>query len=149
MTLRCCSYLDWKLWDTRDRKLIESFDGHRSDVTGIAINNKGTGRVADVLFLMSSCVNAVLIRFSVIVSCSFDNTICLFDTAGRGHMRQLTLLGHTDAVVTLCLSARSEIIVSSGSDCSIRVWDVATGACVKIVWTKVSSSNSASTTPNL
>jgi hypothetical protein len=40
---RNCSYSDWKLWDTRDRKLIESFDGHRSDVTGIAINNKGTG----------------------------------------------------------------------------------------------------------
>jgi hypothetical protein len=37
------SYSDWKLWDTRDRKMIESFDGHRSDVTGIAINNKGTG----------------------------------------------------------------------------------------------------------
>ena len=57
VTLCCCSYLDWKLWDTRDRKLIESFDGHRSDVTGIAINNKGTGRGAGVLILMSSCVD--------------------------------------------------------------------------------------------
>ena len=37
------SYSDWKLWDTRDGKLVESFDGHRSDVTGIAINSKGTG----------------------------------------------------------------------------------------------------------
>jgi hypothetical protein len=52
-------------------------------------------------------------------------------------MRQLTLLGHTDAVITLCLSAKSELIISSGSDNSIRVWDVATGACVKIIWTKV------------
>ncbi len=41
MTLN--SYSDWKLWDTRDSKLVESFDGHRSDVTGIAINSKGTG----------------------------------------------------------------------------------------------------------
>ena len=38
-----CSYSDWKLWDTRDRRLIESFEGHRSDVTGVAINSRGTG----------------------------------------------------------------------------------------------------------
>jgi len=54
-------------------------------------------------------------------------------------MRQLTLAGHTDAVLTLCLSAKSEIIVSSSSDCSLRVWDVATGACSKIIWTKVAA----------
>ena len=76
-------------------------------------------------------------HFPVIVSCSFDNTICLFDTTGRGHMRQLVLQGHTDAVLTLALSAKSELIVSSGSDCTIRVWDVATGSCIKIIWSKV------------
>ena len=75
----------------------------------------------------------------VIVSCSFDNTICLFDTTGRGQMRQLTLLGHTDAVLALSLSTKSEIIVSSGSDCSLRIWDVATGVCIKIIWTKVAA----------
>jgi hypothetical protein len=37
------SYSDWKLWDLRDKKLIESFDGHRSDVTGVAINAKASG----------------------------------------------------------------------------------------------------------
>jgi hypothetical protein len=42
-TVIAASYSDWKLWDARDRKLVESFDGHRSDVTGIAINSKGTG----------------------------------------------------------------------------------------------------------
>jgi WD40 repeat protein len=91
----------------------------------------------------------LLTLVAVIVSCSFDNTVCLFDTAGRGHMRQLTLHGHTDAVITLCLSAKSELVVSSGSDNSIRVWDVATGACVKIIWTKVASQGSFSTTQNL
>jgi WD40 repeat protein len=79
----------------------------------------------------------ILTASSVIVSCSFDNTICLFDTAGRGTMRKLTLLGHTDAVVTLCLSAKSELIISSGTDCSIRLWDVASSDCIKIIWTKV------------
>jgi WD40 repeat protein len=76
-------------------------------------------------------------NFAVIVSCSFDNTVCLFDTTGRGHMRQLTLQGHTDAVVTICLSSKSELVISSGTDNSIRVWDVATGDCIKIIWTKV------------
>jgi WD40 repeat protein len=55
-------------------------------------------------------------------------------------MRQLTLHGHADAVLTLALSAKSELIVSSSSDCSIRVWDVATGTCIKIIWTKVPAS---------
>jgi WD40 repeat protein len=56
-------------------------------------------------------------------------------------MRRLTLLGHTDAVVTLCLSAKSELIISSGTDCSIRLWDVASGDCIKIIWTKVPSTS--------
>jgi WD40 repeat protein len=55
-------------------------------------------------------------------------------------MRRLDLLGHTDAVLAFCLSPKSDIIVSSSADCSLRVWDASTGECIKIIWTKVPAS---------
>ncbi|KAF3315864.1 hypothetical protein TWF173_003061 [Orbilia oligospora] len=43
-----------------------------------------------------------------------------------------TLEGHTDSVISLAFSANGGLLASGSCDCTIRIWDVATGALLHI-----------------
>jgi WD40 repeat protein len=47
-----------------------------------------------------------------------------------------TLTGHTDAVSSVSVSADGMRAISSSADTSLRVWDLATGACVRTLSTR-------------
>ena len=43
----------------------------------------------------------------------------------------MTLEGHTSAVTALAMSVDNTTLVSTSSDCSIRVWDIITKQCLR------------------
>ena len=45
--------------------------------------------------------------------------------------RNTILKGHSDTVYSACFSPNGQYIVSTSADCSIRIWDVSTGLCIK------------------
>jgi platelet-activating factor acetylhydrolase IB subunit alpha len=68
--------------------------------------------------------------YSVIVSCSEDTTIKLWDYDGGNYER--TLKGHTDVVQDLAFDAYGKLLASCSADMSIRIWDfVDTYNCIK------------------
>jgi platelet-activating factor acetylhydrolase IB subunit alpha len=68
--------------------------------------------------------------YSVIVSCSEDTTIKLWDYDGGNYER--TLKGHTDVVQDLAFDTYGKLLASCSADMSIRLWDfVDTYNCIK------------------
>ncbi|KAF4533301.1 hypothetical protein B566_EDAN004422 [Ephemera danica] len=47
--------------------------------------------------------------------------------------QSLVFKGHTDMVRALCTEPTGQYIASGSDDCSIRVWEIATGRCVTII----------------
>ncbi|ETO08836.1 hypothetical protein RFI_28551 [Reticulomyxa filosa] len=61
----------------------------------------------------------------MIVSCSNDHTIRLWDVKSRKEIKRFE--GHTDHVTCACFSPNGSIIASGSKDCTIRLWDVKSG----------------------
>ncbi|CAB3372940.1 Hypothetical predicted protein [Cloeon dipterum] len=47
--------------------------------------------------------------------------------------QSLIYTGHSDIVRTICPDPSGQFLVSGSDDCSIRVWEVSTGRCLKII----------------
>lgn len=45
----------------------------------------------------------------------------------------LSLDGHTDVVSTLSMSPTGQQVLSGGNDCTLRLWDIRTGCCEKLI----------------
>ncbi|XP_072958442.1 U3 snoRNP-associated protein-like YAOH [Typha angustifolia] len=87
------------LWDTRSRKHIQAFHGHRGPVSCLAFR-QGT---------------------SQLFSGSFDRTIKLWNAEDRTHMDNL--FGHQSEILTIdCL--RKERLLTVGRDRTMRLWKV-------------------------
>ncbi|KAG6552195.1 hypothetical protein Mapa_006043 [Marchantia paleacea] len=88
-----------QLWDTRTRKHIMAFPGHKGAISSLAFR-QGTQQ------LMSG---------------SYDRTIKLWSVADRSYID--TLYGHQSEVLSIdCL--RQERVLSAGRDRTLRLWKV-------------------------
>ena len=61
---------------------------------------------------------------------------------------QKTLLGHEDSVGSVCISEDSSIAISSGSDNTVRIWDVRLGECKTVLSGHTGFVNGVSLTPD-
>lgn len=76
-------------------------------------------------------VNAVQLRDNVVVSCSGDFSVRLWNIDTGRCIREFA--GHTKGLACSQLSDDGRLIASAGNDQVIRVWDAHTGVCLRVI----------------
>ena len=98
---------------------------------GTWIHDAATGQEIDLLTKHTGRV--LCVAFSpdgkTLASGNADNTIRLWDTQSRTHLK--TLNGHTDTVLGVVFSADGTTLASGSSDNTLRLWDAQTGELQK------------------
>jgi len=139
-----------KLWDLASGKCLRTLEGHSGPVSSMSLSADGrfvvsggsdkkinvsevaTGKCLRT-FLCGDSVGSVCVSADgcfVLSSC--DKTLKLWEVAtGRG-LR--TFEGHTNRVNSACLSEDGRFALSGSNDYMLRLWDVATGHTVKVLW---------------
>ncbi len=100
----------WK-WQTNDNSIV-TFFGHMRPVS--------------TTWKCMTHVVCFLLQKESILSCSEDNTLCIWETKSGKCL--LTLNGHTDKVRH---NACSSFIISASFDKTLKVWDSQTRKCVQ------------------
>ncbi|MFN8467818.1 MAG: NB-ARC domain-containing protein [Caldilineaceae bacterium] len=122
-----------RIWEIATGECIEVLAGHASTVMAIAWRPDGR----------------------TIASCSYDGTIRLWDLQERvsqevrietgadtgadtgpelrHHGARQILLGHLASVNAIAFSARGDHLLSGSDDQTVRVWDLASGRCVRVI----------------
>ncbi|KAI9925132.1 WD domain protein [Aspergillus wentii] len=141
-----------KVWDTLTGKLIHTFEGHLAGVSTISWSPEGatiasgsddktirlwnvlTGKAHPIPFVGHH--NYVYqIAFSpkgnMLVSGSYDEAVFLWDVRSASVMRSLP--AHSDPVGGIDVVWDGTLIVSCASDGLIRIWDTATGQCLRTI----------------
>ena len=80
--------------------------------TSISTISKHTKAVSSLLLLKDNRIS----------SCSYENSISIFDPANNFNC-DMTLLGHNDLIFSLCQLDDSRL-VSCSHDCEIKIWDI-------------------------
>lgn len=94
------------LCDSATAQQVQVCNGHASYIKAVAFSLDG----------------------KLLASASADKTIKLWEVESRKEVRTLT--GHTDAVNCLTFTPDGQLI-SSGHDHKVRIWDPATGVCLR------------------
>jgi WD40 repeat protein len=112
-----CDDRTLKLWEVRTGECLHTFIGHTEEVTSVSLS-------ADSRFALSGSV---------------DGTLKLWEVRTGKCLR--TLIGHTEGVTSVCLSADSRFALSGsgfiyitgeeGGDGTLKLWEVATGKCLR------------------
>ncbi len=83
---------------------------------------------------------------SIVVSCSTDQTVRVWDTTTGQQKFQLN--GHSGAVHAVAMSPDETFVVSSGADGTLRLWDIAGGRQLKQLITYNATMYSVAMHPN-
>ncbi|GES63517.1 WD repeat protein [Aspergillus terreus] len=139
-----------KVWDTLSGKLIHTFEGHLAGISTISWSPDGatiasgsddktirlwnvlTGKAHPIPFVGHH--NYVYqIAFSpkgnMLVSGSYDEAVFLWDVRSASVMRSLP--AHSDPVGGIDVVWDGTLIASCATDGLIRIWDTATGQCLR------------------
>ncbi len=104
-----------KLWTLRG-EAVSTFLKHRLAVNAVAFHPTPCGSLAEIAPLIASA--------------STDTTVCLWHLDGE---LVRTLTGHTQAVRAIAFSPTGQLLASGGEDKTIRLWNVASGQCCRIL----------------
>ncbi|MBX3418001.1 MAG: tetratricopeptide repeat protein [Pirellulaceae bacterium] len=131
-----------KLWNAKDGRELLEWQGHESDVSDLAwpdadrivsVNNKGIvihweGRREPPYQKLDSPQYRVphfAASRNKLVFHDLDGTIHIADPATGKTERELN--GHSGEIKSICLSNYGDFVISSGSDGTVRMWDIDSG----------------------
>ncbi len=95
-----------KLWEASTGKLCQTLTGHKLKVLAVDFSSLG-----------------------ILASASADGTIVIWTE----ETMQQQLTGHIGAVTTIAFSPDGQLLASGGEDRQIRLWDVKTGTCLRVL----------------
>lgn len=154
-----------KIWEVGNGQLLRSFEAHKSMVTALAFGSdnrtltSGSWEPAiklwdatngDEISTMPNAVpgKATALCYSpdhkFLAVAAFD-TIRLFD-ADKKFIRSFN--GHTNSVNEVCFSPDGKRLASASWDRTVRIWDVATGKCIKLVKGHLTNVNAVAFSPD-
>lgn len=135
-----------RIWRTSDYQLLFTLQGHNDWTKAIAFSPNGqqlasggddalihlwdvnTGQRLQTLQDHSNYVQTIAFHpDGTLVSGSHDHTINIWDQSG---LVIRTLTGHTAPVRAVAVSPDGAYLASGSSDCTVKLWNYATGVCV-------------------
>jgi WD40 repeat protein len=105
--LAACDSNKIDIYDPATGNLIQTLEGHKSDVTAVAYSRDGN-------YLASGGV---------------DGSLLIWNIQGGNIIAQLA--GHTDAVEGLAFSPDGKWLITSSEDTTMKIWDAATGELLR------------------
>jgi WD40 repeat protein len=115
-----------KLWEIETGHCVQTYKEHTYSVTAIAFSPDGQ--------ILASCSQDATIRLRKVAHVETDlvnqfenNPSILNQNSPLAELQ--TLVGHQGRVWSIAFSPDGQTLVSCGEDCTIRLWDVATGIC--------------------
>ncbi|KAK2803398.1 WD domain protein [Onygenales sp. PD_10] len=150
MIASCAADATIKIWDTATGRLIHTFEGHLAGISTISWSPDGaliasgsddksirlwhvpTGKPHPNPFLgHHNYIYSVAFspKGNMLVSGSYDEAVFLWDVRSARVMRSLP--AHSDPVAGVDVVRDGTLIVSCAGDGLIRIWDTATGQCLR------------------
>jgi F-box/WD-40 domain protein MET30 len=133
-----------KIWDLETGKQIRTLTGHLEGIrclhfddarliTGsmdrtIKVWNWRTGECVRTLNCHTRGVIGIHMADKLLASGSADNNIVVHDF---NNFTKYTLRGHTDWVNAVKIDLQSRTLLSASDDCTVKLWDLDTHACIK------------------
>jgi len=134
-----------QLWDASNGRHIRTLKGHTDEVYSVAFSSDNTQlasasrdcsiRIWDVEDFnppgesRSPFTIAVSSNRRIIAALSRSRDIHLFDS--KSPKPPTKLRGHTDSITSACFSPDDAHLVTASQDLTMRIWEVASGRCVK------------------
>ena len=94
-----------KVWNWRTGECISTYTGHTGGVIGLHFDS------------------------SILASASMDKTVKIWNFDDKC---SFLLRGHTDWVNAVKVDSASRTVFSASDDCTVRLWDLTTKACIKV-----------------
>jgi F-box/WD-40 domain protein MET30 len=133
-----------KVWDLETCKVIRTLRGHDRGIrclqfddtklisgsmdTTIKVWNWHTGECVSTYNGHNGGVIGLHFDSALLASGSVDSTIKIWNFEDKS---TFVLRGHTDWVNAVKIDSESRTVFSASDDCTVRLWDLDTGACIK------------------
>ena len=139
------------VWDMEDDQSLGLLEGHTSPVFWASVNKKmavtsasivnGVGAVKIWSLETMQCTanltttsgSAVGLLKDRLLLGSLDGAIKVWDIGGSTPVALMDLHGHSDEAWSIDASDSSNVALSGSRDHSVRLWDLRTGQCVKVL----------------
>ena len=155
------------VWDVEDDRSIGVLEGHTTRVVGAEINNVGSMAVtiagdpysgprsvkiwslstmqctADLTSAIGYPSSSSMLSSRLLLG-SLDGLIKVWDVGGSSPVALIDLEGHGDELISLTASDTSNVALSGSADRSVRLWDLRTGQCVRVMEGHTDEVNAAS-----
>jgi WD40 repeat protein len=153
-----------RLWDINTQQCIKTLQGHANSIDAIAANPQGTLiasggddfslRLWDVA--NSECFRTFKGRNNWVKSVAWNPVLPIIATGNEDRTVRLwtldgecrTLYGHTDLIFDVDFSQDGQTLASASADSTIRLWDVTTGQCKKIIQGHISTVTGVAFSPD-